>query len=300
MKSETLSKKTGSNILILGKGFVGQYLFEHLSKTDHNTYIVGNADLNYHDKKILSRFLLNFNIDIVINCSGFTGRPNVDEAESRKEECWGLNVVSPLNVNQICNRLDIKYIHISSGCIYNGYEKKFVEDDSPNFGLFDTSSFYSKSKHGFETISRNLDNKIVRIRMPICNDLDNPRNYLKKIMTYPNLVDFTNSKTYIPELCGFIEALINYSVSWTGQDIYNVVNHDAMTTTQVIKHLNGMNEGHWKMLMPNWVYVEDLNMAAPRSNCVLDNSKASQIYPLSSESTIMNMVCNYNNGICTA
>ena len=26
--------------------------------------------------------------NVIINCSGFTGRPNVDEGESKKEECW--------------------------------------------------------------------------------------------------------------------------------------------------------------------------------------------------------------------
>ena len=34
---------------------------------------------------------------------------------------------------------------ISSGCIYNGYEKRFTEEDEPNF-TFNNGSFYSGSK----------------------------------------------------------------------------------------------------------------------------------------------------------
>lgn len=294
MRSETLSKRTESKILILGKGYVGTNLMKHLSKKFDDVYLMGSSDLNYHDSHELTKFLLNANIRTVINCSGFTGRPNVDEAESRKEECWRLNVTSPLAVNQACNRVDVRYIHISSGCIYTGYDHWFNETDKPNFGLFDDSSFYSKTKHAFELMSRHLSNKIIRVRMPICNDLDNPRNYLKKIMEYPNLINYVNSKTYLPELCGFIEALLKSDVLWRGQDIYNVVNGGPLSTTSVVDHLNRMNEGNWKMLNPKWVGIEDLKITAPRSNCVLDNSKALCIYPLSDETTIMNMVCNYN------
>ncbi len=136
--------------------------------------------------------------------------------------------------------------------------------------------------------------------MPICNDLTNPRNYLKKIMEYPNLIDYTNSKTYIPDLCGFIKTLLEADLNWIGQDIYNVVNGGALSTRGVIDKLNNMNEGNWKVLNPNWVHLIDLNILAPRSNCVLDSSKAMKIYPLHTETEILNMVCNFNNGISAA
>jgi dTDP-4-dehydrorhamnose reductase len=297
MKSEPLSKNPWNpNILILGRGYVGTHLHNHLSKS-YNVFILSSSDVDYHDPKLLTRYICNNGISLVVNCSGFTGRPNVDEAEHRKEECWKLNVTSPVTINELCNELSVRYIHISSGCIYSGYEKEFREDDTPNFGLFDESSFYSKTKHAFETLTRHMTNKIIRIRMPICNDLNSSRNYLKKIMDYPNLVNYKNSKTYIPELCQFIQALIEKSGSWTGQDIYNVVNPTPLDTKQVIFHLNNMNEGNWKNLEPNWVPIEDLKIVAPRSNCVLDNTKADKVFKLSPEHLMLNMVCNYNNGI---
>lgn len=302
MTSENLSRKQlRGDIVILGGGYIGTLLRKHLNDRFNVYTLTSNGKDDYHNIRFLRHYLSYGNCRYVINCSGFTGRPNVDEGELRKEECWELNVLSPIRVNQLCNELGVRYLHISSGCIYTGYDKIFKEFNHPNFGLFDHSSFYSKSKHAFELGSKHLDNKIVRIRMPICNDLSNPRNYLNKIMKYPNLVNFTNSKTYIPDLCDFIEALMvktdNEKGSWVGQDIYNVVNSNPLSTVSVIDKMNHMNEGNWGRLNPNWVDLKELNITAPRSNCILDNNKASNICELHTEDEILNMVCNYSNGI---
>jgi len=291
--------KTPNNILILGGGYIGtELLCSLLGK--YNIFTHQRKDLDYFNKNDLSKFILNNNISIVINCSGFTGKPNVDEAEIKKNLCWDLNVVGPLKIVDTCNKLSVKYIHISSGCIYSGYSKEFVEEDSPNFGLFDESSFYSKSKHAFETLTKEHDLKIIRVRMPICYDINNPRNFLSKIMKYPNLIDMINSKTFIPDLAGFVDALIDADISWVGQDIYNVVNPDPLTTCDVIKLLNEGNEGSWNKLDPNWISISELGTVAPRSNCVLDATKASRIYNFKTETEFMWMIMNNINGIQSA
>lgn len=302
MISKNLLKKTwiDGNVLILGKGYIGKAVAQYLGDEVVKVFHCARADLDYHDFITLTRFILNKDIKYVINCSGFTGRPNVDEAELKKEECWNLNVVVPLNILRASTYCRVKLIHVSSGCIYSGYERAYSEEDTPNFGMYNTeSSFYSKTKHAFETLVEDNHLKILRIRMPICNDLTNPRNYLKKILDYPNLINYENSKTYIPELCDFIKALItDPDVKWNNNcNIYNVVNPKPLFTREVVAHLNNMNDGNWKMLTPNWVKLEDLEIMTSRSNCILDNSKADNIFKLSSESTILNMVCNYNNGI---
>jgi dTDP-4-dehydrorhamnose reductase len=289
-------KNCPSKILILGKGYIGNHLYNFL-KQSCDVEIVGSSDLNYHDVHALRYYLCKNQIETVINCSGFTGRPNVDEAESRKAECWELNVNSPLRITSMCNSIGVRYIHISSGCIFTGYDKKFTEKDDPNFGLFDYSSFYSKSKHAYELGSKHMRVEVIRLRMPICNDLNSGRNYLTKIMKYPNLVDFLNSKTYVPDLCEFIGKLLQTKLYATGQIIYNVVNGEPLTTKRVIEILNENNKGNWPKLDPNWVNIEELKIAAPRSNCVLDNSKANAIYCLHTEEEILKMVCDYNNSL---
>lgn len=287
------SRWKDKEIVILGKGYIGQQLQEFLTELDYSVSSVDHRALNYHDPITLSKYIMNNDISMVINCSGFTGRPNVDEAEHKKELCWTLNVESPVTIAKVCNQLDVKLIHISSGCIYSGYTKEFDELDVPNFGLFDTSSFYSKTKHAFETLTKNNDLKILRIRMPLCFDVDNPRNFLSKVLKYPNLIDYKNSKTFIPDLCGFIDTLINTDISWIGQDIYNIVNPHPLTTKELIKIWNNSKDIGNKVY-PNWVSIEDLDIIAPRSNCVLNNDKASRLYDFHTEKEMLEKIINYN------
>lgn len=275
-----------NRILILGNGFIGGYL----SKSLPNSELVGSKDLDYHNFKVLGKYLLNHGVDVVINCSGFAGRPNVDQAEEKKEECWWLNVTSPMRIAQLCNTLGIRYVHISSGCIYDGYDKQYRETDKPNFGLFDYSSFYSKTKHAFEMMSDHLDVKIIRIRMPISPD-NNPRNYLSKIRKYDNIINMSNSKTYIPDLCNFINTLLKIETSgfWKGHDTYNVVNPNALFTETIASAMLNVGCGN-----KNWKFVklEDLEIVAPRSNCILDPSKAMKIYPMRDEIDIVKEAVN--------
>ena len=73
------------NICILGGGYVGTHLSNSL-KSDHNVTVLRRADLDYNKQYKLLAFLSKSNIDYVINCSGFTGRPNVDQAEDKINE----------------------------------------------------------------------------------------------------------------------------------------------------------------------------------------------------------------------
>lgn len=271
-------------ILILGRGYLGTLIYNSL-KLKRGCILVGSKDLNYHNTILLKKFINTNNIEYVINCSGFTGRPNVDEGELKKAECWNLNVSSPLKANELCDKLGVKYIHISSGCIYTGYDKDYTESDNPNFGLFDESSFYSKTKHAFELMSKSLNNKIIRVRMPVSPD-NNSRNYLGKILNYENLIDFRNSKTYLPDLCNFLDILIGVDTVgfWVGQDIYNLVNSEPLTTKEVceIMKSSGKENKNWK-----FVDVASLQMKAPRSNCVLDGSKVDSLYKMRTETEII-------------
>ena len=262
-----------TNVLILGHGYVGSQLISHVDIDKNNYHICSRKDMDYHDESTLRKFLLNKRIEYVINCAGFTGRPNVDEGELKKKECWELNVLLPIKISKTCKELNINYIHISSGCIYGGYEKEFTETDSPNFGLFDNSSFYSKSKHAFETL--NDYGCTIRVRMPFTT-LYHERSYLYKIFKYDNLVNFTNSKTYIPDLCNFIDYIINNNISANKIGVINFVNPGARDTQFIIDRMKSyrLENKNWKI-----VNIKDINIIAPRSNCVLSIEKLETMFP---------------------
>jgi dTDP-4-dehydrorhamnose reductase len=270
------------NILILGDGYMGNHIFKHLnSKGFANVIKKSSKDLHYHDEKDLYLFILNNSINTVINCSGFTGKPNIDEAEIKKELCWELNAMSPLRVNRVCETLGAHYIHISSGCIFDGYEKEWDEDDPSNYGLFTThSSFYSKSKHAFELLSKDLRGVVLRIRMPFGPD-SSSRNYLSKIRRYDNLIQYKNSKTYIPDLCNVVENILDKDYLFSNKrQIFNVVNPNPLPTNEVcdIMKKYGFHNNNWK-----FVPLAQLEIATSRSNCVLNGNKVGEIYKMKTE-----------------
>ena len=162
-------------------------------------------------------------------------------------------------------------INATSGCIFTGYEKAWSEADEPNFGVFNPdASFYSTSKHAFESVS---DNGItIRIRMPFCDTL-NERSYLTKIHKYDNLISAVNSKTYIPELVDFIEQIIEDEHK--GHDVVHFTNPEPLETAGAVELMReyGLENENW-----SWVDLKDLNLAAGRSNCILDTTKLKEEY----------------------
>ena len=82
--------------------------------------------------------------DVVINCAGKTGRPNVDWCETHQSETLRANVTGVLVLLEECLARGVYIVHLGSGCIYAGDNggEGFREDDAPNFA----GSFYSRTK----------------------------------------------------------------------------------------------------------------------------------------------------------
>jgi dTDP-4-dehydrorhamnose reductase len=265
-----------ANVLILGKGYIGEELFSHLAiplSTIGNVYLFSRKTFDYHDESKLRKFIGNKDITHIINCAGFTGRPNVDEGETKKQLCWDLNVRLPLMLSKVCKVFGINYFHISSGCIYDGYTKDYDEEDVPNFGMFNDSSFYSKTKHAFETL--NDYGCTIRVRMPFSNTL-HERNYLTKILNYDNIINVKNSKTYIPDLCSFLRFVIEQEHRAASIGVINFVNPHALNTSSVVQLMTdaGLENKNWR-----YVDIADLAIKAPRSNCVLSIKKLQDMFP---------------------
>ena len=119
-------------VLILGHGYTGGYLFNSLKK-DHDVEIVSKASLNYTDSDILETRLFEYKPDYVVNCSGYTGRPNVDGCEDNKEETLVTNVIGILDIVDVCKKFGIHCTVFATGCIFE-YDEKHKDNciDSSN------------------------------------------------------------------------------------------------------------------------------------------------------------------------
>lgn len=255
--------------VILGKGFVGTHLSHYFKKNNIDHKIFSQSELDYTDPNTFKDFLDTNDKDIkwVINCSGYTGIPNVDACEDNKELCYAYNVLYPMQVVKLCNQYKIPVIHIGSGCIYSGYEKEFTEEDIPNFGIYSNeSSYYSKCKHVFETFAKEFNCYVLRIRIPF-TDILTRKNYFSKLLNYDTLINELNSVTSLKDFDEFVVRFISAKPEY---GIYNVVNPEPVKAEEVVEILKDN-----KIVNSKWRFIElkDLNTKANRSNCVLTTDK---------------------------
>ena len=260
------------NIIILGKGYVGTALFDCLNKTfDDDTdcvNIYSKAELDYTDRSTLVNRITPETW--VINTCGYTGRPNVDACEDNKDDTWYYNVCVPMKIMSSCKETGAHFVHVSSGCIYDGYDKDYTENDEPNFGLLSNeSSWYSKTKHAGEMSLKNEPAHILRIRMPFCATWSE-RNVLTKLIKYDNVIDCVNSMTNLEDFCLFISHYITQKEPKPG--LYNVVNPGKLPTSEILYMLR-----KYSLENPNWntITLDELykTTKAKRSNCVLSDQK---------------------------
>ena len=125
-----------NKILIIGKGYIAQRFSEHLC--------IQLSELYVNDYSEASREIQKNKPDVIINCAGETGTPNVDWCESHRIETLSSNVLCPLILLKIAQEQKIYFVHIGSGCIYHGNNNGlgYNEEDEPNF----SESYYSRTK----------------------------------------------------------------------------------------------------------------------------------------------------------
>lgn len=268
-------------ILILGRGYVGTHLANKLNSL-YDVSIVSKSDMDYTNRATLYMFLNKQKVpfDFVINTCGYTGRPNVDACEDNIDDTWYYNVTVPVNIQKTCKDSNVRLIHVSSGCIYDGYDKYYTETDEPNFGLLNPkSSWYSKTKHACELTLKDRDLYIFRIRMPFCGTLSE-RNVLTKLLKYDNVINCLNSLTSLDDFCGFIMYFIADLVDLDREDIkygmYNVVNPQPVETSTILALLkkHGLVNKNWKTITLDELYKDTKTQ---RSNCVLSDAKISSL-----------------------
>ncbi len=288
---------TVSKVLIVGKGFIGHQLANFLAgDTNFEVHSISYEQVNYRDNNTLIEFIEDYRnndveFDALINCAGFTGKKNVDDAEKEKELVWLLNAVLPVTLASVAQACNIpSFINISSGCIFTGYDddKGYTEDKIPNFGLFDEdSSFYSKTKHAGElslTSSFNCYN--LRLRMPI-GEIYHPKNIISKMLTYKKILLQNNSATYLFDLFNFV-----YNIILTPPPfgIYNVVSSGIFSADNLFKAFDNNKEALIKeeLLPKNWnlknieflteeEFYKNKITVAKRSNCLLSNETAEEL-----------------------
>ena len=235
--------------LVLGSGFVAQAFGGGISR----------SVVDYTNPHEFRKLLRDREPQVVINCAGFTGRPNIDQCETERAETIRANLILPAMLSNECQ--GHTFVHISSGCIYSGDNdgRGWSESDRPS-----PLSFYSLTKALSEEV---INGYILRIRMPFV-DGTNKRDFLHKLLGYPKLINHPNSLTYLPDLVAATDALLENHAPY---GIYNVVNSGAVTHREIVQIFNKRGV-QW---CPQFIDDNEFGkmVKAPRSNCVLSNAK---------------------------
>lgn len=203
--------------------------------------------------------------DVVVNCAGKTGKPNVDWCEDHKMETVYSNVVAPLILARACEELNLYMVHIGSGCVYEGYNdgKGYAETDEPNF----EGSYYSRTKAWSERMLQDFKVLQLRLRMPF-DSVPGERNFVTKITKYAKVISIPNS---ISVLKDFMEAA-KILIERRALGVYNVTNPGVITHKEIL-------DMYIELVDPNYRYelfsVEEMEKItkAKRSNCGLCEDK---------------------------
>jgi 3,5-epimerase/4-reductase len=258
-------------VLTLGNGFVANHLpYEKIT------------DRIKISDSFISYMMLARECDVLINCIGKTGVPNVDWCESHRSETYGSNVVVPLMIAEWCEKNNVHLINIASGCIYFGESPNYqwiTPQYLPNmsavkvdFGWKETDfanpqSYYSKTKYACDLVLGQMSHvTTLRIRMPI-SEKDVARNIINKLRGYKQVIDIPNSMTFMNDLVRCVDWAVNNRPG----GIWHVVNPQPLTAANIMSEYKKYVPEHQFEIIDEQKL--DQITTAKRSNCVLDSVK---------------------------
>ena len=263
-------------LLLGGNGYVGSAIQKNLTGRGLPFTVASRASSDYSNPNVLVKMLHELRPEFLINSAGYTGKPNVDACEIHRTECLDGNAVLPGVIREACEQTQTPWGHVSSGCIFTGAKPDgsgFTEDDAPNFSFRQNNcSFYSGCKALGEEVLDGAESCFIwRLRIPF-NNINSARNYISKMMRYDRLLMATNSLSQLDE---FADACV---ASWTQRvpfGTYNLTNPGSVTTRDVVRLIqkHGLSNRDFQFFESDDQFMK-LAAKTPRSNCVLDSSKA--------------------------
>lgn len=172
-------------ILVLGKnGMLGHVVYNYFKDSDVEVFGTvshssSNDELVYNAFDNMESFIEivdTIRPNVVVNCIGILN----SAAENDKVLAVKLNSLLPHYLDKVCRDNNIKFIHVSTDCVYEGTIGKYTEDSLP-----DARSFYGRSK----ALGEVINNQSVTLRTSIVG----PDNAEKSIGLFKWFITQNNS-----------------------------------------------------------------------------------------------------------
>lgn len=261
-------------VIFGGTGYIGSEFINQLKARGNQDWVRLSSrtfDREQYSYEGLTSLLNKFKPTVIINCAAYVGGLSVANCEDKKDETFLANVRFPTMLGEYCKKTGTLLAHISTGCLFKGYpEGGYTEMDAPNMTFQTECCFYTGTKVVAEQALESLDKKYIwRIRLPFDN-INHPRNYLTKIMSFDKLIIACNSLSNRQEL---VNACLECIFKELPFGTYHVTNPGGISTVEIAEKINGILKlkKHFKYFESDEA-LEKISKI-PRSNTILNVDK---------------------------
>jgi dTDP-4-dehydrorhamnose reductase len=232
---------TGSN------GLLGQKLTGLIQSRDNVTLIAtgrGKSAVDiqrgsYHQMDITNaQHLLEVvgetQPDVIINGAAMT---LVDKCETEREECWKNNVTAVESLVRVCEKFNVRLVHVSTDFIFDGSEGPLTEEASPA-----PVNYYGESKLAAEKVimSSKVDWCILRTVLVygITNDMSrsNIVLWVKENLEKGKSINVVNDQWRTPTLAEDLAMGCFLAATKKAKGIYNISGKDFLSPYDIAIH----------------------------------------------------------------
>jgi dTDP-4-dehydrorhamnose reductase len=252
-----------------GNGWIGSQFLDYLSKHDVSFHRGESRCDN------VSSVIQEIETIEPTHLVCFLGRTHkgqtwtIDDLESDIDINLRDNLFCPVILAILGMRYGVHTTYLGTGCIFNGYDKIYTEDDVPDF----KGSGYSLVKGYTDRLMQQLPVLNLRIRMPIIG-YDHPRNMITKLKTYAKICSMPNSMTVLEDFFPVIWDMIQKKTTGT----FHCVNPDPIEHDEILRMYKEYVDPD--IVWSNMTLEEqDQILKSQRSNNHLDTHKISSLYP---------------------
>ena len=162
-------------VLVTGvKGQLGYDVVNEMLKRGIEPVGVDVEEMDITDKAACDKVITEANVDAVIHCAAYTA---VDAAEDNVEICMKVNAEGTRNIAEVCKKLNIKMMYISTDYVFDGQgERPWEPDDERN-----PLNVYGQSKYEGELAVEELVEKFFTVRIAWVFGV-NGKNFIKTML----------------------------------------------------------------------------------------------------------------------
>ena len=162
-------------VLVTGvKGQLGHDVVNEMEKRGLTPIGVDLAEMDITDKEACDRVITEANVEAVIHCAAYTA---VDAAEDNVDVCMKVNAGGTRNIAEVCKKLGIKMMYISTDYVFDGQGTRPWEPDDERHPL----NVYGQSKYEGELAVEELVEKFFTVRIAWVFG-QNGKNFIKTML----------------------------------------------------------------------------------------------------------------------